>query len=99
MQYIPQVVKFFEEQTIQTTERRFEEELEVPQVVFCTKFPFKTDMMTEMGFREKFLLVKPHTYLENKNITDLNDVWENGTYSMDELSIGWLVMYGKCNQL
>ena len=68
--------------------------MEVPQVVFCTKFPFKTDMMTEMGFREKFLLVKPHTYLENKNITDLNDVWENGTYSMDELSIGWLVMYG-----
>ena len=89
--------KFYEEQTIQTTERKFEEELEVPQVVFCTQYPFKADVMKNMGLRQNFLLVQPYTYLENINITDINDVWENGTYSMDELALGWLVMYGKCN--
>ena len=80
---------------MQTTERSFEEELEVPQVTFCTKYPFKTDALTKVGLTEFFLLDAPHTYMENIKITDVDEVWENGTYSMDELSIGWMLMYCK----
>ena len=94
-----QVVKFFEGQTVQTTERKFVEELDVPQVIFCTKYPFKFNVLENMGFNDTFLLVQPTTYLENINIPDTNEVWENGTYSMDELSIGWRMMYCKCNLL
>ena len=91
---LTQVVKFIDKETVQTTERKFVEELEVPQVVFCTKYPFKTDGLTEMGLTENFLLPTLHTYMENMNIADVNDVWENGTYLADELSINWMVMYG-----
>ena len=89
-----QVVKFIDKETVQTTERRFVEELEVPQIVFCAKYPFKTDAVKKMGLsglRDNFLLAQPWNYgtMENMNITNLNDVWENGTVSMDELSIGW----------
>ena len=89
-----QVVKFIDKETMQTTERRFVEELEVPQVVFCTKYPFNTDAVTKMGLKDNFILVQPYTYLENMNITDIHDVWENGTISMDELSIGWYLLNG-----
>ena len=94
-----QVVKFFEKQTVQTTERKFVEELDVPQVIFCTKYPFKFNVLENMGFNDTFLLVQPTTYLENINIPDTTEVWENGTYSMDELSIGWMILYCECNLL
>ena len=89
-----QVVKFIEKETVQTTERRLVEELAVPQVVFCTKYPFKTDAVTKMGLKDNFILVQPYTYLEDMNITNINNVWENGTVSMDELSIGWYLFNG-----
>ena len=73
--------------------------MEVPQVVFCTKHPFKTDGLPNVGLTENFFLPSLHTYTENMNITDVNDVWENGTYSMDEVSIGWTVMYGMSKPL
>ena len=94
-----QVVKFFEKQTVQTTERQVVEELDVPQVIFCTKYPFKFNVIENMGLNDTFLTLYPTTYLENINISDTNEVWENGTYSMDELSIGWRIMYCKCNLL
>ena len=81
-------------QTIQTTGRVTVEELDVPQVVFCTKFPFKTDVLSGMGLRDTVFSSHFHTYNENVNITDINQVWEKGTYSMNELSIGWTLMYG-----
>ena len=89
-----QVVKFIDQNTLQTTERRFVEELEVPQIIFCTKYPFKTDAAKKMGLRDNFLLAQHYTYLENMNITNVNDVWENGTVSVDELSIGWYLFNG-----
>ena len=94
-----QVVKFFEKQTVQTTERQVVEEMDVPQVIFCTKHPFKFNVIENMGFNDTLLLLYPTTYFENINISDTNEVWENGTYSMDELSIRWSLMYCKCNLL
>ena len=93
------MVKFYERQTVQTTVREVEEELNVPQVIFCTKYPFKKDALKNIGLNDTFLLVSPITYLENINITDLRQVWDKGTYSLDEMSIFWLLMYGRFYQL
>ena len=70
------------------------EEMEVPQVVFCTKLPFKNDVLSRMGLTEDFLSPMWKTYMEDLDIADLNQVWENATYSMNELSIKWMLMHG-----
>ena len=68
--------------------------MEVPQVVFCTKLPFKNDVLSRMGLTEDFLSPMWKTYMEDLDIADLNQVWENATYSMNELSIKWMLMHG-----
>ena len=71
--------------------------MEVPQVVFCTKLPFKTDVLSRLGLTEDFLSPMWKTYMEDLNIADLNQVWENATYSMNELSIKWMLIHGMGN--
>ena len=90
------MIKFYLGQTMQITERVTVEEMEVPQVVFCTKHPFKEDVLSQMGDGD-FLLRTFHTYTENINIPDIGEVWEKGTYSMSERLLQWSLLNGKCH--
>ena len=87
------MIKYYFGQTMQTTERVTVKEMEVPQVVFCTKHPFKEDVLLQMG-DGNFLLRTFHTYLENTNIPDIGEVWENGTYSLSEVFFQWSLLNG-----
>ena len=86
------MIKFYLGKRIQTTDRETVEEIEVPKVVFCTQHSVKTDVLLNMGYEENFLRTQFHTYMEDFTIPDINEVWENATYSMEELSINWSLM-------
>ena len=91
------MIKFYEGQTVQTTERETFEEIEVPQVVFCIKLQFKTDVLTKLGLDHNFLYPYLHLHMENDSIPDMKEVWENATYSINETSITWILIDGMCD--
>ena len=91
------MIKFYEGQTVQTIERETFEEIEVPQVVFCVKLQFKTDVLTKLGLQESFLYPHSPTYMENVSIPDIKELWENATYNINETAIRWTLLDGLCD--
>ena len=57
--------------------------------MFCPTDGFKSEELVKMGKAEDFL--KPHFtyYAENFNLTDINQLWENGTFQGDEFNLLW----------
>ena len=68
--------------------------MELPQLLFCPAVGLKSEGLNGMGLAEDFL--KPHfiTYHQNFNITDINLIWDNGTFQRNEFDLTWIVEEG-----
>ena len=75
-------------------------ELDFPQVMFCPKAGLKSEELVAMGKAEGIPLtrdfLKPQLtpFLSNFNLTDIDEIWQNGTYQRNEFNIEWKVEDG-----
>ena len=69
-------------------------DMEFPGLMVCAQNGYKTGALADMGFPEDTLRTRSRPTEDNFDF-DPENVWEEGTYSMDELAIGWLVLQGK----
>ena len=82
-------------------------ELDFPQVMFCPKAGLKSEELVAMGqaegipLTEDFLKPQLTPYLSNFNLTDIDTIWENGTYQRNEFNVVWSVEDGNfgCNYI
>lgn len=71
------------------------ESMDFPQVNFCTSQGFKPKVLTDMGLKETSMkFAQFDTYYANVNLGDIEDVWDNATYSIDEFVLTWLFVEG-----
>ena len=76
-------------------------ELNFPQVIFCPKAAMKSEELVAMGqaagnpLPEDFLMPHLTPYSSNFNLTDIDEIWENGTYQRNEFNLVWKVENGK----
>ena len=76
-------------------------ELEFPQVMFCPKSALKSEELVAMGraagvnFTEDFLKPQMLPYNSNFNLTDIDEIWKNGTYQKSDFGLVWMVEDGK----
>ena len=72
--------------------------VDLPQIVFCTREGFKKKVLLEMGLKENsFHVAQFRTYQKNKDLKDIKDIWDNATYSQDEFAIAWHTIEGLSN--
>ena len=88
-----QIAKFVEGRTTQTKERIISNEMDFPDLMICTQNGYKTESLTEMGLPEDILQIRSRPTGDNFDF-DPEGVWDEGTYSMDELAIGWVFIQG-----
>ena len=62
--------------------------------MICAQNGYKTDALADMGFPEDILKIRSRPIDDNFNF-DPESVWGVGTYSKDELAIGWVFLQGK----
>ena len=74
-------------------ERVHSNEMELPQVVICAQLGYKKDVFTNMGVTED--IFRDHLDLDSAKDLDFESLWENGTYSRDELNVFWIYQLGK----
>ena len=73
-------------------------QMEFPQLMICAQNGYKTDALADMGFPEDILKIRSRPIDDNFNF-DPESVWGVGTYSKDELAIGWVFLQGKVTSL
>ena len=89
-------MKFYEGATTQTQEKFFSNDMEFPQLMICSQIGFKTDALREMGLSKNFLSTMEVRYeIQNISNFDAQRVWDNGTYSLNDLAIKWVKVKGK----
>ena len=75
-------------------------ELDFPQVMFCPKAGLKSEELVAMGqakgipLTRDFLKPQLTPFLSNFNLTDIDEIWENGTYQRNEFNVVWKVEDG-----
>ena len=89
------VVKFYEGTTTQTQERVHSNNMEFPQLMICSQIGYKTDVLTEMGQPINILqTIEARNLIESNYDFDAQTVWDNGTYSLNDFAINWMVIKG-----
>ena len=68
--------------------------MEFPELMICTQNGYKTDALAEKGLPEDILQIRSRPREDNFDF-DPESVWDEGTYSMNELAIGWIFIQGK----
>ena len=95
------VIAFIEEKTTRVVEKTLMKKLEFPQVIFCPKSALKSEELVAMGraagvnFTEDFLKPQMLPYNSNFNLTDIDEIWKNGTYQKGDFGLQWMVEDGK----
>ena len=95
------VIAFIEEKTTRVVEKTLMKEMEFPQVIFCPKSALKSEELVAMGraagvnFTEDFLKPQMLPYNSNFNLTDIDEIWKNGTYQKGDFGLQWMVEDGK----
>ena len=90
-----QVIKFHNGKRTQIIEKMTSNSMDFPQIEFCTSDGFKQDVLKRMGLMENSLRLGQFiTYEENLELKDINDIWDNATYSLDEFVLTWLSIEG-----
>ena len=63
--------------------------------MFCTSKGFKSPVLRDRGLTEDHLKVAQFiTHSEDLNLTDIEKLWDNATYSADEFVVSWTVLEG-----
>ena len=89
-------MKFFEGSTTQTQEIIPSHDMDFPQLMICSKIGFKTDALIEMGHNKEILsAMDQRIRVGNNHEFGAQSVWDNGTYSLNDLAINWIVVQGK----
>ena len=89
------MVKFYNGKRTQIIEKLTSDSMDFPQVQFCTSQGFKPKVLTDMGLKESSLkLAQFTTYYENVNLGDIEEIWDNATYSMEEFALTWMLIEG-----
>ena len=71
------------------------ENMPFPQVMFCTSQGLKAQVLTDMGLREDSLSFAQFiTHQEDFNLTDIETLWDNATYSAEEFAVTWITLKG-----
>ena len=71
------------------------ETLDFPQVMFCTSQGFKDQVLTDIGLREDSLRFAQFiNHYEDRNLPDIEGLWDNATYSAEEFAVTWTVLTG-----
>ena len=68
--------------------------MQFPELMICAQKGYKTDVLVERGFSEDILQIRSRPTKDNFDF-DSESVWDEGTYSMNELTIGWVFIQGK----
>ena len=64
--------------------------------MICSQLGYKSNVITEMGLPKNFLnTMEPKLMIENNYDFDAQHVWDNGTFSSNDLAINWFVIQGK----
>ena len=87
---ISQVDKYIKGKTTQTWEKVPQKLLDFPQMTFCVLYQFKKEALSDMGLPDDFLIAgnpKNSATLGNKSMPNIEEVWENATYSETEFNI------------
>ena len=93
--YTHKVEKFIEGTTTQTQERFISYDMEFPQLMICMQIGYKTDVLTEMELSKNFLnTLEPRHWNEKNFDFDVQGVWDNGTYSENDIKLNWIAMQG-----
>ena len=89
------VITFFERKTTQTAKKEPTDTFDFPQMMFCPAVGYKSRELAKMSLAEGFL--QPHftSYPENFNLTDIDELWKNGTYQRNEFDLIWWTEDGK----
>ena len=88
------VIAFIEEKTTHIVEKTPMKEKDFPQVMFCPKTGLKSEELVKMEVAEDFLVPHMMPYQSNFNLTDIDQIWENGTYQRNEFNVLWTVEDG-----
>ena len=89
------MVKYIEGSRTQTIEKKVMDTLDFPQVKFCTSQGFKSQILKDMGLREdSFSFGQFITHYKDFNLTDIEGLWDNATYSAEEFAVTWTVVMG-----
>ena len=69
-------------------DKQYNDALELPQVTICMDRPYKKDVLEEYGLAQRFFL-SPNSSYGNKTFPNLTTLWNEATYSEEELDISW----------
>ena len=90
-----QIVKFINKKRTQIVEKMTSDSMDFPQVQFCTSRGFKTNVLTDIGLKAHSMkFAQFTTYYENIDLGDIEEIWENATYSMEEFALTWMIVEG-----
>ena len=75
------------------------ESMDFPQLIFCTSGGFKSEVLTDAGLRDESLKFAQFvTYWADRNLTDIQQLWYNATYSAEEFAVTWIALEGNTVQ-
>ena len=70
--------------------------MDFPQLLICSQIGYKTDVLTDMELPKNILnALEPRRLFGNNSEFDAQNVWDNGTNSLNDFAINWLVIQGK----
>ena len=71
------------------------ESMDFPQVHICTSQGFRPNVLKDMGLKEDSMkFAQFTTYYESVSLGDIQEVWDNATYSTDEFALTWMTIEG-----
>ena len=65
-----------------------------PELMVCAQNGYKMDPLANIGLPEDILKIRSRPLEENFEF-DPESVWDEGTYSMNEMAINWVFIQGK----
>jgi hypothetical protein len=92
-----QVVKFYLGRVAQTVEKISNASLKFPHISFCSSEPFKLKELDRIGVPKSIFTYESHDHSPGESFPELNETWQNATYSKDEFKITWRFFDGECN--
>ena len=71
------------------------ESMDFPQVHICTSQGFRPNVLKDMGLKEDSMkFAQFTTYYESVSLGDIQEVWDNATYSTEEFGLAWMIIEG-----
>ena len=84
---LSKVVKFYLGSTAQKVEKKLLGELDLPDVTICTKTGTNYEALAKYGLGRDFLRPHAELYLENFELPNIDEIWENSTLSPQKFTV------------